>query len=207
VQDAQDIVYFDRLVRTLHALNFLTQDAAGDLHLNVDAQHLLAVSANHGQVFEQILRQCGLLPERIVLEIPEHAIRDKDRLREAVAAWQSRRYRIAIDGFGRDHAQLTQVLALRPDVLKIDGSFWLRQLRTVAARQKLLDTLDRISDRGIAVILDGCDDAATHEVIALSGIPLSVAVQGNRSGAPQPWCHAQTISANRETVVRHLRRA
>ncbi|MET0377571.1 MAG: EAL domain-containing protein [Spongiibacteraceae bacterium] len=206
-QDAQEIIYFDRLTRTLHTLNFLAQDARGDLHLNVDAHHLLAVTANHGHVFEQIIRQCGLHPERIVLEIPEHSIRDKDRLHEAIAAWQSRRYRIAIDGFGQQHAQLARVLALRPDVLKIDGNFWQKQLGAPASRQKLRETLDRIAERGIAVILNGVDTAAAQESLVLSGIPLAIATQGDRVGIPQPWCHPQTIAAIDASPTRRQRSA
>lgn len=198
--DAAEIIYFDRLVRTLHTLNFLAQDADGDLHLNVDAHHLLAVTANHGHVFEQIIRQCGLHPERIVLEIPEHSIRDKDRLHEAIAAWQSRRYRIAIDGFGQQHAQLARVLALRPDVLKIDGGFWQKQLGAPTSRQKLRGTLDRIADRGIAVILDGVDTEIARESIALAGIPLAIATQGTWIGAPQSWCHP--LAAANERLLR-----
>jgi EAL domain-containing protein (putative c-di-GMP-specific phosphodiesterase class I) len=182
--DAQEIVYFDRLARTLHTLNFLTQDVSGDLHLNVDAHHLLAVTGNHGQVFEQIIRQCGLSPERFVLEIPEHAIRDKDHLHEAIAAWQSRHYRIAIDGFGRQHAQLARVLGLRPDIVKIDRNFWQPQLVTVAGQSKLSAILERIIDRGIAVIFTGVDTETLPAAIA----PL-VAAQGNRFGSAEPECH------------------
>lgn len=205
-QDAAEIIYFDRLVRTLHTLNFLAQDTDGDLHLNVDAHHLLAVTANHGLVFEQILRQCGLQPERIVLEIPEHSIRDKDRLHDAIAGWQSRRYRIAIDGFGQQHAQLARVLALRPDVLKIDGNFWQRQLSAPASRQKLRETLDRITDRGIAIILDSVDSAAARDAISLAGIPLVIALQGDWVGTSQQRCRS-VPRADAAANVRQLRRA
>lgn len=184
--DAEETTYFDRLARTLHTLNFLAQNAEGDLHLNVGAKHILAVAANHGQVFEQIIRQCGLSPERIVLEIPEHAIRDQGRLRDAIAAWQSRRYRIAIDDFGKKHAQLARVLALRPDVLKVERNFWLRLQHDVAARQKWQTLLDSTYERGVAVIVTGVDSAALHNLIRTQSTQF--AVQGDWYGAAQPLC-------------------
>jgi EAL domain-containing protein (putative c-di-GMP-specific phosphodiesterase class I) len=126
-----------------------------------------------------------------VLEIPEHAIRDKDRLREAIEAWQSRRYRIAIDGFGHQHAQLARVIGLRPDVLKIDRQFWRHQLATASGQKKLSDVLERIGDRGIAVILTGVDNETLPAAIA----PL-VAAQGDRFGAPQPECLTHIANAS-----------
>lgn len=121
-RDIGGITYLDRLTRTLHALNFLLQDTAGDLHLNVHPHHLLAVTGDHGRVFEAILQQCGLAPANIVLEVQEHSIRDRQKLARAIAAWQSRGYRIAVDNFGRDHLQIDRVLKLRPDLIKLDGS-------------------------------------------------------------------------------------
>ncbi|HEY3697966.1 MAG TPA: EAL domain-containing protein, partial [Spongiibacteraceae bacterium] len=115
----KEITLLDRLARTLHALNFLLQDVDGALHLNVHPLHVLAVSADHGLVFEKILRQCGLEPTSITLEIPEHHIRDKHSLHVAIREWQSRGYKIAIDQFGEKHFTLERVLELEPNVIKL----------------------------------------------------------------------------------------
>ncbi len=83
----EDITFIDRLARTLHTLNYLLQGAHGFLHLNVHPHHLLAVSADHGRVFEGILKQCGLETDKIVLEVPEYAVTEKKRLTQAISAW------------------------------------------------------------------------------------------------------------------------
>jgi hypothetical protein len=64
-ESAGSVMHFDRLCRTLHALNFLAQrqHAGGYLQLAVHPRHLLAVPSQHGLVYEAILKRCGLAPE------------------------------------------------------------------------------------------------------------------------------------------------
>ena len=123
-QAPKDIVYFDRLCRTVHALNFSSLAGPNDLlFLNVGGGHLLNVTGRtHGDVFETLLRHCGLTPHQVVLEIIESRIDDLDRLVEATAAYQQRGYRVAIDDFGCQHSNFDRLWQLSPDVVKLDRS-------------------------------------------------------------------------------------
>lgn len=95
---AEDIIYLDRLCRTLHALNFLLQPSVGGLlSLNVHPRHLASVRREHGLAFERILRECGLEPSRVMLEI-QQGWRDGDEdLARAVDSYRDCGYRIALD--------------------------------------------------------------------------------------------------------------
>lgn len=181
----EDITFLDRLARTLHTLNFLLQHAGGFLHLNVHPHHLLAVSADHGRVFEGILKQCGLHTRQIVLEVAEHAVPDKQRLALAVAAWQEKGYHIAIDGFGRERASLRRVLKLRPQQLKLDRSV----LRNILRSQRGLATLERVvreaQDAGVIVVATGVESPAVLDLLWQTGIARA---QGYLFGRPQPYC-------------------
>lgn len=126
---SEEMVHLDRLVRTLHALNFLANGARGDLHLNVHPQHLLAVQGGHGQVFETILRHLGLSPAQVVLEIVETGDSSggdgksyEAHLARAIAGWRERGYRIALDDFGRAHSNVHRLAWLSPDIVKLDGT-------------------------------------------------------------------------------------
>lgn len=126
---SEEMVHLDRLVRTLHALNFLANGARGDLHLNVHPQHLLAVQGGHGQVFETILRHLGLSPSQVVLEIVETGDSSgsdgksyEAHLARAIAGWRERGYRIALDDFGRAHSNVHRLAWLSPDIVKLDGT-------------------------------------------------------------------------------------
>lgn len=61
----------------------------------------------------------GVDPRRIVFEITELG-GDIQRLAEVVARYRKAGARIAIDDFGAGYSQLDRVLALQPDILKLD---------------------------------------------------------------------------------------
>lgn len=99
-ESADSIVHFDRLCRTLHALNFLAQrrQTGGYLQLSIHPRHLLAIPSKHGLVFEAVLKRCGLAPDDLVLELASGRILDDQRLADAVHNYRQRGYRIAIAG-------------------------------------------------------------------------------------------------------------
>lgn len=113
-QSAESVVHFDRLCRTLHALNFLAQrrHAGGYLQLSVHPRHLLAVPGKHGLVFEAVLKRCGLAPDDIVLELATGRILDDQHLAGAVHNYRQRGYRIALAGTDA-HPEL-----FAPDIIK-----------------------------------------------------------------------------------------
>ena len=183
----EDITFIDRLARTLHSLNYLLQGAKGLLHLNVHPHHLLAVSADHGRVFEGILRQCGLETRNIVLEIPEYAVPEKKRLAGAVAAWQEKGYRIAIDNIGREPAQISRVRKLKADYLKIDSVLINAALRDIRQRRVLAKVVLTAAEDDAAVIATGIETHAQLDLLHELKIEMA---QGFLFGKPQPYCLA-----------------
>jgi EAL domain-containing protein (putative c-di-GMP-specific phosphodiesterase class I) len=169
----------------LHSLNYLLQGAKGLLNLNVHPHHLLAVSADHGRVFEGILRQCGLETRNIVLEIPEYAVSEKKRLADAVAAWQGKGYRIAIDNIGRESAQISRVRKLKPDYLKIDSVLINAALRDIRQRRVLAKVVLTAAEDKTTVIATGIETHAQLDL--LHELKIEIA-QGFLFGKPQPYC-------------------
>ena len=186
------ITYLDRLTRTLHALNFLRQDIGGDLHLNVHPHHMLAVSADHGRVFEAILQQCGLAPRNIVLEVQEHGIRDRLQLARAIAAWQSRGYRIAIDNFDREHIQIERVLRLRPDLIKFDISL-LHERALTHGTHALRFMAETVRAAGIRIVATGIETLRQEQIATAIGAQFG---QGHWFGRPAET--AQPITSDGE---------
>lgn len=193
--DDNEITYLDRLSRTLHALNFLLQntpESAGALHLNVHPQHLLAVDNDHGKTFEGILRQCGLAPTRIVLEIAEHRVTPKNRLSDAICAWQSRGYRIAIDNFGRDSTPDQDEFALRlgPDLIKLDRTVLHVGTGQAQRSEALNDRVARARETGVSVVVTGVETALHRTAARQSGADYA---QGHYYGKPQPQCAIEDL--------------
>ncbi len=120
----QSVVHFDRLCRTLHALNFLAQrqSVGGYLQLPVHPRHLLAVPNQHGLVYEAILKRCGLAPDDIVLELDVPNLPPDAHFTHALAAYRERGYRLALrvpEACADPGAAWAAVLALRPDRLRV----------------------------------------------------------------------------------------
>lgn len=169
-ETAESVVHFDRLCRTLHALNFLAQQqqAGGYLQLAVHPRHLLAVQNQHGLVYEAILKRCGLAPQDIVLQIDTALADGHGRLDEALGNYRQRGYRLALAGQGANWPEAS-ALALAPDII---------QLPRLPADQQHLPGASLIE-------LTGVDSGQTYEQARAAGIDLA---QGALFGSPQPDC-------------------
>lgn len=148
--DAEEFVYLDRLVRTLHALNYLTQPVRGNLLLRVHSRHIVSVAANHGLAFEEILRPCGLFPEQITLEINTDGVADKAHFVRAVASYRSRGYGIAISHFGRTELDFSFLAELQPDIVKLDNLL-------LASTRPIKQIIRNIHDLRARVLIEGID--------------------------------------------------
>lgn len=163
--DNEEFVYLDRLVRTLHALNYLTQPKCGNLLLKVHARHILSVASQHGLAFEEILKPCGLLPAQITLEIDLNGIADAEHLIRAVHSYRSRGYGIAIGQFGRKKLDFGLLGELQPDIVKLDRSL----LASQRPIDRIIETIQQLPAR---VMLENIELAALRKPILASGIDL-----------------------------------
>lgn len=173
----QEIVYFDRLCRMVHAVNFVNQ-ARDDtpLFLNVSGQHLLSVGeGGHGQTFEKLLSHCGLKPSQIVLEVLESRVDDLKHLQRAVEAYQRRGYRVAIDDFGCQHSNFDRLWLLSPDIVKLDRSLIVEAGTNPRARRILPKLIEIIHDLGAQAVCEGIETGDQHALARDAGADL---VQG-----------------------------
>lgn len=172
-QTAEDVVHFDRLNRTLHALNFLAQrrQVGGYLQLAVHPRHLKAVQSQHGLVYEAILKRCGLGPEDIVLIIDAGDVKPDRRLAEALSNYRQRGYRLALNVVATETAT-DDLLALQPDILQLP-------LDADAA------LLDAARHRAITVQLTGIESGRDLARASAAGAKLG---QGDLFGAAQSDC-------------------
>lgn len=96
-------------------------DPAPSVSVNVSRTQL----HGHGlfeQVLDKTLRESGLPPDRLKLEVTETAAAGHD-LTESLRSLRSRGCGIALDDFGTGYSSLTQLHALPIDYIKIDQSF------------------------------------------------------------------------------------
>ena len=118
-----------------------------------------------------------------MLEIIESRIEESDRLVEAVAAYQQRGYRVAIDDFGCQHSNFDRLWQLSPDVVKLDRSLIVQSEINPRARKILPKLVDIIHDLGAQVVCEGIETPDQHALAASVGVDL---VQGFYYGRPHP---------------------
>lgn len=172
-ETGQAVVHFDRLCRTLHALNFLAQrrSTGGYLQLSVHPRHLLAVQNQHGLVYEAILKRCGLAPDDIVLEIDARGFDAAGHFAHALEGYRLRGYRLAVSVPPDWQQSVEAILALQPDILRL------------SARQVDLENAARSA--GLPVELTGIDSGADFRDARSDGIELA---QGSLFGDPAVDC-------------------
>lgn len=171
--DDAEFVYLDRLVRTLHALNYLTRPSRGNLLLKVHTRHVLSVPTDHGLAFEEILRPCGIFPEQLTLEIDSDGIADEQRLIAAVDSYRSRGYGIAASRFGRSRINFDLLRRLRPDIVKLDPTL----LASSRPLGRIIDNLHRLPAQ---VLVEGRDTASLRRAGLAGDIDLLQAYSPRR---------------------------
>lgn len=163
-KDNSEFVYLDRLIRTLHVLNYLTYldwRSRKTLLLRVHPRHVASVSADHGLAFESILRSCGLMPKQVVLafEVPSNA--DRERLLQAFENYRGRGYSIAITRPSTDIIGSGFLAQIDPEIAIID---W-RDPDAAGSVRKL----QRL---GAVVLATASDDKQTRESVSGAGVDL-----------------------------------
>jgi EAL domain-containing protein (putative c-di-GMP-specific phosphodiesterase class I) len=125
IVDGQELVAFDRLMRTLHAINFFGAQQHGLLFLCVHERLLMSVKYDHGQHFSSVLVSLGLNPARVVIELPSAAVAHRTFLGYLAKSYQRFGFKVAGNLPNAGHIMSVSDMA-RLDFLKIDGAAVLR---------------------------------------------------------------------------------
>lgn len=148
----------DRLCRYLHVRNYSAiKDQLNWLFLNVSPRVVTSGVSPMDSFFGEVLRQTGLPPHRIVMEIVEQPTDDAARLRETVAYYRQLGCLIAIDDFGAGHSNFERIWNLSPDIVKLDRSLLTRATEEHRARQILNGMVSLLHQSGCLVLLEGVE--------------------------------------------------
>ena len=119
---------------------------------------------------------------RIVVEITEHApVQDYEALKAALRPYRDRGLRLAVDDAGAGYASLRHVLAVDPDLIKVDMALT-RGADSDLARRTLLAALAGFAEAtGCRIVAEGVETEAELQTVARCGIDL---VQGYALARP-----------------------
>ncbi|HEV3456103.1 MAG TPA: EAL domain-containing response regulator [Thermoanaerobaculia bacterium] len=119
----------------------------------------------------QAVRQAGLREQNVILELTEQqTILNPLAFAAALQRLRERGFRIALDDYGEGSSNLNLLLNLRPEYLKISGTFC-RQLDRDPFKQTLVQSTAEMAARtGTATIMEAVETAAEAEVLHRLGI-------------------------------------
>jgi EAL domain-containing protein (putative c-di-GMP-specific phosphodiesterase class I) len=164
-------------------------EAAGHTHavsINISAPTLQSPSLVDDVA--ALLRETGVSPTRIILEVTEHsALRDLPTSQQVLTNIRTLGLRVALDDFGTGHASLTHLRHLPVDIVKLDRAFVVG-IGHNAKDEAVIQTLLALG-RGLEldVVVEGIEYASQLEWLRRMRCPLA---QGYFLGTP---CSAPEI--------------
>jgi EAL domain-containing protein (putative c-di-GMP-specific phosphodiesterase class I) len=150
----------DWTCRALHLRNYATVDP-GDRTLFINVHPEAAVrDARRGREFADLIRYYGLAPKRVCVEILGAPCSSEKLLRDAVEGYRDLGASIAMDDFGIGCSNFDRVVALRPDVVKIDRSVLARTVGNDRSRRMIPGMIGLLHEFHCKVAVEGIESRA-----------------------------------------------
>lgn len=147
----------DRTCRLLHARNFAEQQEPDSwLFLNLNSQCLVSERPDAG-FMRQLMSQSGLGARRIVIEILESEIDDREYLKHLIHHFRELGCLIAIDDFGAGHSNFDRIWELQPDLVKLDRSLVKQAAKSLKIERILTGIVSLIHEAGSLAIIEGVE--------------------------------------------------
>ncbi|NML73218.1 EAL domain-containing protein [Rhizobium sp. S-51] len=142
-------------------------------------------------MIESTLRECGLPPRRLELEVTESLLLNSDSAVEStLAAIKGLGVRIALDDFGTGYSSLSYLRRYRFDKLKIDQSF-ISDIETNADSRAIVDAVIRLGrDLGVSLAAEGVETSGQYELLRRLGCG---EIQGYLVGKPMPAAELERL--------------
>lgn len=139
------------------ALEHFRDNPNGFLTLNNSSRWITQLDQVEPRATLALLAEAGLAASYVVIEIAE-INGDLDTLREAVRAYRAAGMRVAIDDFGAGYAMLDMVIALEPDILKLDIGVFHRAVSGHDGSSEFVKSLALMAEKsGCWIIAEGVE--------------------------------------------------
>jgi diguanylate cyclase (GGDEF)-like protein len=162
-----------------------------DVWLSVNLSPKELHDADYAGRVADVLAEYGVPPQRLVLEVTEHAVAtDMEELVRRLAELRETGVRIALDDFGAGYSSLTQLRTLPVDILKIDHALVAEPESRTGTAAPLVDVVVRLGHRlGLEVLAEGIGTPAQREIVEEAGCRLG---QGSLFGWGVPAEHFES---------------
>ena len=159
----ESIINFDRLCRTVHMLNYLTiSHLQGELFLEVDPRHILGIKQDHGAYFEEVIAQCGLETNNvvIVLAVNSQYARYYQELINGLDNYRRRGYQLALkfDYLSQESDIFELIARISPNYVSLSARNMGDQTQDDSLNSRLRLLKERMALAGGQTILQQIDE-------------------------------------------------
>lgn len=154
------VIELDRLCQK-KAIETFSENFGGEsgiiLFINVD----YSVIHQQSDFIKEYVKKCGLLPERIVLELNELESQDDMSLefvKNFVKYYRERGFMISVDDIGSGFSNLDRVIVIEPDIIKIDREI-ISGINKDYFKQQIVEMIVRMAEKtGALIVAEGVED-------------------------------------------------
>jgi len=160
--DAKQRTELDRQVRWQALQQFSRLDSNTYLALNISAAWIDNLRQLNALPTLKMLDELNIDRQRIIIEITEdHA--DLAKLTEIVKRYRKQGLRVALDDFGAGSSQLQRVMAIQPDIIKIDMRLFKKAVNGGMAGE-VVNLMSRLGERtGCQIVCEGVETDAEFQ--------------------------------------------
>ncbi|TGN39483.1 EAL domain-containing protein [Marinobacter confluentis] len=162
-QTTRQTVQLDSFLLHRHVDNFTGREKPVWLFLNINPETCTHPMSSLDRLVDQC-NECGISPEKLVLELVETASDNTDALIQFVNMAKDRGFRIAIDDFGTGDSNFERLWRIDPTIVKIDRSLLVNAEHHHRARQLLESLVRMIRESGSLVLLEGIENDAQARI-------------------------------------------
>ena len=151
-----ELIELDRNIRRKALEKFSQLDDNSYLTLNISSAWIEYVSDLNELPTLRMIDELQINRNRIIIEINE-IDGDIDRLMKLISVYRKNGLRVAIDDFGAGFSQLERVMAIKPDIIKIDMRLF-KQAAKGGIASDVVHLLARLSQRaGCRIVCEGVE--------------------------------------------------
>ncbi len=155
---AEQLIAWDRMVRKLALAQFSQSNYNGYLTINISAAWIDKVTDFSSLPTLQMLDEFNVDRSRVIIEITESK-GDLDKLVEIADLYRRHGLKIAIDDFGAGFSQLERVMAIQPDIIKLDMQLFQNAAKGGIASD-VVHLISRLAKRtGCRIVCEGVETA------------------------------------------------
>jgi EAL domain-containing protein (putative c-di-GMP-specific phosphodiesterase class I) len=153
---AEQLIAWDRMIRRQALEQFSQSNFNGYLTINISAAWIDQLADFNSLPTLLMLDEFDIDRSRIIIEITESK-GDLDKLVEIAAVYRRHGLKIAIDDFGAGFSQLERVMAIQPDIIKLDMQLFQSAAKGGIASD-IVHLISRLAKRtGCRIVCEGVE--------------------------------------------------